>query len=57
MKVALIGASGHMGEALFDILLKEDNLEEIRVLRFHKKQTNRLIKKHQQFSDNLKFLI
>ena len=48
MKVALIGASGHMGEALFDTLLKEENLEEIRILRYHKKQTNKLLKKHQK---------
>ena len=53
MKVALTGASGHMGEVLFDTLLKEDNLEQIRVLRFHKKQTNKLIKKHQQFLDKI----
>lgn len=50
MKVALIGASGHMGSVLFDTLLKEDYIDEIRVLRFHKKETNKLIKKHQQFS-------
>ena len=49
MKVAITGASGHMGEALFETLLKEENIDEIRVLRFHKKQTNKLIKKNQQF--------
>ena len=50
MKVALTGASGHMGSVLFDTLLKEDYIDEIRVLRFDKKETNKLIKKHQQFS-------
>lgn len=53
MKVALIGASGHMGQALFDTLLKEENLELIKVLRFDKKETNKLIKKHQQFLDKI----
>ena len=53
MKVALIGASGHMGEALFDTLLKEENLEQIKILRFHKKETNKLVKKHQQFLDKI----
>ncbi len=53
MKIALTGASGHMGEVLFDTLLKEENLEQIKILRFQKKQTNKLIKKHRQFLDKI----
>ena len=54
MKVALIGASGNMGEALFSLLLKEDDISEIRILRYHKKQTDKLVKKNQQFLDKIK---
>ena len=53
MKVALIGASGHMGETLFETLLKEDYIDQIRILRYHKKETNKLVKKNRQFSDKI----
>ena len=52
VKVALLGASGNMGERLFAYLLSEEHIEEVHILDHDKKGTKALLKS----KENKKYL-
>ena len=57
IKVALLGASGNMGEKLFSTLLPEEYIEEIRILDHDKKGTKSILKKNKKYLSKVKVFI
>lgn len=54
IKIALLGASGNMGEKLFSALLPEEYLEELRILDHDKKGTKSILKKNKKYLSKVK---
>lgn len=56
IKVALLGASGNMGERLFAYLLPEEYISEVRILNHDPKGTKLILKQNKKFKDKVKVI-
>ena len=53
VKVALLGASGNMGERLFAYLCPEEHIEQIRILDHDKKGTKAILKANKKYKNKV----
>ena len=56
MKIAILGASGNMGERVFSLLLQEDYIEQIRVLAFEEKPTKTIVKANKKYKSKIEVI-